>query len=223
MQIQRIQYARVPKIQMLNHRFRPDAQHLIVTLDVDEYAPPDTNDFYSIYHALSDLFPTLSRHSCCEEWENTPLFLESMEGVSIKAVGEAADVAHLIEHVMVDLQCAISGMRLCSGITCGHRAPENRFDIFVECSNPRVGAFSARFAIYLVSMLLHKPRVSLRYRDLVRAARIVSSRPALESDLTGLSHEMKRCPVVASWAVEGLKALGFIQAEGSGYEHALTD
>ena len=223
MQILRIQYARVPKIQMLNHRFRPDVQHLIVTLDVDEYHPPDTNDFYGIYHALSNLFPTLSRHSCCEEWENTPLFLESMEGVSIKAVGEAADVAHLIEHVMVDLQCAISGMRLCSGITCGHRTPENRFDIFVECRDPRVGAFSARFATYLVAMLLHKSRVSLRYRDLVTAARLVGDRPGLENDLTALSHAMHRCPAVSSWAVEGLKALGFIQAEGSGYEHTLTD
>lgn len=223
MQILRIQYARVPKIQMLNHRFRPEAQHLIVTVDVDEYDPPETNDFYSIYHALSDLFPTLSRHSCCEEWENTPLYLQAMEGVPIKSVGEAADVAHLVEHVMVDLQCAISGMRLCSGITCGHRAPENRFDIFVECRDPKVGAFSARLATYLVSMLLHKPRVSLRYRDLVTAARIVAGHPGMEDDLPGLSEEMQRCPAVSSWAVEGLKALGFIPAQGSEYEHSVTD
>jgi len=223
MQILRIQYARVPKIQMLNHRFRPDAQHLIVTLEVDAYDPPVTNDFYSIYHALSDLFPTLSRHSCCEEWENTPLYLESMEGVSIKAVGEAADVAHLVEHVMVDLQCAISGMRLCSGITCGHRTPENRFDIFVECRDPRVGAFSARLATYLVAMLMHKPRVSLRYRDLVKAARIVGDQPELADDFAQLSQHMQRCPAVTSWAVEGLKALGFIQAEGSEYEHSATN
>jgi len=208
---------------MLNHRFRPDAHHLIVTLDVDAYDPPATNDFYSVYHALSDLFPTLSRHSCCEEWENTPLYLQSIEGVSIKSVGEAADVAHLIEHVIVDLQCAISGMRLCSGITCGHRAPENRFDIFVECRDPRVGAFSARLAIYLVAMLMHKPRVSLRYRDLVSAARLVGAQPELQNDCKRLSQKMQRCPAVSSWAVEGLKALGFIQAEGGEYERALTD
>ncbi len=222
MQILRIQYARVPKIQMLNHRFRPDAKHLIVTLDIDGYDPPATNDFYGAYHALSDLFPTLSRHSCCEEWENTPLYLQAMEGVSIKSVGEAADIAHLIEHVMVDLQCAIAGMRLCSGITCGHRAPENRFDIFVECRDPRVGAFSARLATYLVSMLLHKPRVSLRYRDLVTAARVVGDDPKMEDDLSRLSQEMHRCPAVSSWAVEGLKALGFIQTEGSEHDHAVT-
>jgi hypothetical protein len=223
MQILRIQYARVPKIQMLNHRFRPDAEHLIVTLDVDRYDPPETNDFYSVYHALSDLFPTLSRHECCEQWENTPLFLQSMEGVSIKSVGEAADIAHLVEHVIVDLQCAISGMRLCSGITCGHRNPENRFDIFVECADPRVGAFSARLAAYLVSLLLNRPRVSLRYRDLVTAARLVGEDPGMEDDLAQLSQQMHRCPAVSSWAVEGLKALGFIQTEGSEYDHSANN
>ena len=222
MQILRIQYARVPKIQMLNHSFRPDAKHLIVTMDVDGYDPPATNDFLSVYHALSDLFPTLSRHSCCEEWENTPLFLQSLEGVSIKSVGEAADIAHLIEHVMVDLQCAISGMRLCSGITCGHRKPENRFDIFVECADPRVGAFSARLATYLVSLLLIKPRLSMRYQDLIAAARIIGNDPSLENDLSTLSDQMQRCPEVSCWAVEGLKALGFIQTQGSAYDHAIA-
>lgn len=222
MQILRIQYARVPKIQMLNHRFRPDTKHLIVTLDVDEHHPSATNDFFRLYRALSSLFPTLSRHSCCEEWENTPLFLRTMEGVSLKSVGEAADIAHLIEHVIVDLQCAISRMRLCSGITCGHRVPENRFDIFVECADPRVGAFSARLATYLVSLLLTRPRVSLRYRDLVAAARLVGANAALEYDLTRLSREMNRCPVVSNWAIQGLKALGFIQTQGSEYDHSIA-
>jgi hypothetical protein len=211
MQIQRIQYTRVPKIQMLNHRFRADAKHLVVTLDVNGYDPPATQDFYSMYRALAELFPTLSRHSCCEEWENTPLFLQQTEGVSIKAVGEAADVAHLVEHVMVDLQCAISQMRLCSGITCGHRSPENRFDIFVECTDPRIGAFTARLATYLVALLLTKPRLSRRYRDLVDAARLVASDPKLETDPKALARRMGRCTAVSHWALEGLKALGFIE------------
>lgn len=222
MQILRIQYVRVPKIQMLNHRFRPDAKHLVVTLDVEGYDPPATPDFLSMYRALADLFPTLSHHSCCEQWENTPLFLQEAEGVSIKAVGEAADVAHLIEHVMVDLQCAISQMRLCSGITCGYRTPENRFDIFVECTDPRVGAFSARLATFLVSMLLHKPRLSRRYRDLVDAARFVAADPNLETDHLELSKRMGRCPVVSRWALAGLRALGFIEGQEEPYEHPST-
>jgi hypothetical protein len=35
MNIRRIQYARVPRVEMLNHNFDPDQKHLVVTLDVD--------------------------------------------------------------------------------------------------------------------------------------------------------------------------------------------
>ncbi len=208
MQILRIQYARVPKIRMLNHRFRPDSNHLMLTLDVDGYDPPNTNDFFSIYHALADLFPTLSKHSCCEQWENTPLYLETVDGVSVKSVGEDADVAHLIEHVMVDLQCRTSGMRQCSGITCGHRAPENRFDVFVECVDPRIGAFSARYATYLVAKMFHHPRLSHRYRDIPEAARLLLAEPELRGNPVALGERMGRCPVTASWCLAGLEAFG---------------
>lgn len=222
MHIRRIQYARVPKIRMLNHRFRPDASHLIVTLDVEGYAPPATNDFPAMYRALADLFPTLSRHSCCEEWENTPLFLQAHEGVSIKSVGEAADVAHLVEHVMVDLQCAISGMRLCSGITCGHRSPENRFDIFVECTDPRAGAFAAHLATFLVAMVLAKPRLSHRYRVLVTAARLVLTDPRLAGDLPLLAHRLGRCAALTRWTQAAMLAFGLIEGpnhESIGFAH----
>jgi len=220
MQIIRIQYARVPKIRMLNHRFRPDVNHLVVTLDVNGYAPPASNDFLKIYHALAELFPTLSRHSCCEEWENTPLFLREEPGVSIKSVGEVADVAHLVEHVIVDLQCSVSGMRQCSGITCGHRSPENRFDLFVECLDPRVGVFAAMFATSLVTAMLTRSRLSQRHRNLATAARLVLEDPGLALDPGLLSLRMQCCPATARWALLELASFGLVDLEGNGdHEH----
>jgi hypothetical protein len=215
MQIIRIQYARVPRIRMLNHRFRPDVNHLVVTLDVNGYAPPASNGFVKIYHALAELFPTLSRHSCCEEWENTPLFLHEEPGVPIKSVGEVADVAHLVEHVIVDLQCAISGMRQCSGITCGHRSPENRFDLFVECLDPRVGAFAASFATSLVAVMLTRSRLSPRRRNLAAAARLLLEEPGLAMEPAVLAMRMACCPVTARWALAELAPFGLADLERS--------
>lgn len=210
MHIQRIQYARVPQIRLLNHNFRPERKHLVVTLDVDGYQPPSTNDFLTIYHGLSDLFPTLHKHSCCEEWENTPLFLNEEEGVAIKWVNEPADVAHLVEHVIVDMQCAISGMRICSGITCGHRSPENRFDLFVECEDPKVGAFTAHFAAYLVAAMFSKPRLSHRYRDIVKTAGMIANGENGFHDGCELAQRMHWSNAHGHWVYTALTAFGMV-------------
>ncbi|MBI3872275.1 MAG: hypothetical protein HY304_04255 [candidate division Zixibacteria bacterium] len=223
MHIRRIQYARVPQIRMLNHNFRPERKHLVVTLDVEGYAPPATNDFLRIYHALADLFPTLSKHTCCEEWENTPLYLNEQQGVAIKWVNEPADVAHLVEHVIVDLQCAISDMRICSGITCGHRTPENRFDLFIECVDPRIGAFSAQFAAYLVAAMFSKPRLSHHYRDIVRSARFLvhpTNGDGAVTDGIDLARRLAWWPARGCWAYAALQAFGFWEfEEGNGHDH----
>ena len=213
MHIQRIQYARVPQIQALNHNFRPERRHLVVTLDVDGYQPPSTNGFLTIYQALAGHFPTLAKHSCCEQWENTPLFLNETEGVSIKWVGEVADVAHLVEHVIVDMQCAISGMRICSGITCGHKSPENRFDLFIECDDPSVGAFSAHYAVYLVAAMFAKPRLSTRYRDVVRSARMIATGPNGIHNGCDLARRMEWTPARGEWAYTALQAFGLVDTK----------
>lgn len=216
MQIRRIQYARVPKIGMLNHNFDPEREHLVVTLDVDGYTSPPANGFLTIYHALADLFPTLSHHTCCEQWENTPLYLQEEEGVSIKWVGEVADVAHLIEHLIVDMQCAISGMPKCSGITCGHRDPENRFDLFIECTDPKVGAFSAHLATYLVGAMFTKPRLSRRYRDIITAAHHAVNKPESVLDGHTLAEALAVSPARGCWTHAALRAFGLINGDAGG-------
>jgi hypothetical protein len=217
MHIRRIQYARVPKIRMLNHNFRDDRNHLVVTMDVEGYDPPQTNGFLTIYRALARLFPTLSDHSCCEEWENTPLYLQETQGVSMKWVGEVADVAHLVEHVIVDLQCAVTSMSRCSGVTCGHRDPENRFDLFVECDDPYVGAFSAHFATFLVASMFAKPRLSPHYRDIVQAAHWAHTQPG-RIDRAELAAALAMCPIRAQWAISALERFEFFNGNSRGHD-----
>ncbi|HSG99242.1 MAG TPA: hypothetical protein VLB27_04280 [candidate division Zixibacteria bacterium] len=213
MHILKLQYARVPRIGMLNHNFDPEARHLVVTLDVEGYDSPPANGFLTIYQALADLLPTLSHHRCCEEWENTPLYLNEQKGVSMKWVGEVADVAHLVEHVIVDLQCAITPMRRCSGITCGHKNPENRFDLFIECTDPQAGAFCAHLANYLVGAMFTKRRLSHRYNDIIDAARLVVEEPDACQSGDVIAKALEICPVRGRWAHTALTAFGLCNGE----------
>jgi len=211
MHIISIRYGHFPQIRMLNHRFRENARHLMVTLDVEGYAPPATHDFFSIYRALARVFPTLSQHQCCEQWENTPLFLQKTEGVSIKTIGEVADVAHLAEHMIVDLLVAISSARICSGVTCGHREPENRFDLFIECENICLGVFAANFAVHLIRRLFIRTRLSSRYGKVVEAARFFLAHPNGRDPEETMMARLGFSPGLARMTANHLRIFGFFQ------------
>ena len=211
MQIISIRHGHFPQIRMLNHRFREDSHHLMVTLDVEGYTPPKTRDFFSIYRALTRVFPTLSRHQCCEQWESTPLFLQETDGVSIKTVGEVADIAHLAEHVIVDLIVAISSTQLCSGITCGHRQPENRFDLFIECEHIHLGVFAANFAIHMIRRLFARPRLSGRYAKVVEAARYFQAHLNGDDPQETIISHLGYSPGLARMAANHLRIFGFFE------------
>jgi len=213
MRIVSIRHGRIPKIQMLHHRFREDSLHLMVTMDVESYSPPECQSFFSIYHSLTRVFPTLARHKCCEQWENTPLFLQETQGVSVKTIGEIADIAHLTEHVIVDLMVGITSTRSCSGITCGHQDPENRFDLFIECDDPRVGVFAANFAVYLVWRLFTRQRLSQRYAKVVQAANWLYTHPNGGDPCARIISDLGYSPGLARMVANHLRIFQFLDQD----------
>lgn len=219
MRIIGIRHGLFPQIRMLNHRFREDAEHLMITLDVEDYQPPQTQDFFSIYRSLAHVFPTLSRHQCCEQWENTPLFLKETAGVSIKTIGEIADIAHLTEHLIVDLVVGISAVRTCSGITCGHRHPENRFDLFIECADLRLGVFTANYAVYMIRRLFCRPRLSTRFAKVIAAARSLYARPNGGEPSATIISRLDYSPGLARMAASHLRVFQFFAEDSNEPAH----
>ncbi len=210
MRILSIRHGNFPQVRMLHHRFREDIPALMVTLDVEDYNPPHSQDFFAIYRALTGVFPTLSQHQCCEEWENTPLFIQKTEGVSVKTVGEVADIAHLTEHLIVDLLVAITDAPLCSGITCGHQSPENRFDLFVECEHVNVGVFAAQFATYLIRRLFDRQMLSPRFAQVVEAAKLVFQYPDGSDPCQHIVKHLHYSPAVARLAATYIQSFGLL-------------
>jgi hypothetical protein len=149
-----IYYGDFSEIEQLYSRFQPGRNKIKIVVDVEDEFPEPHENFKSLYQFASGLLPSLAQHSCCEEWEAAPLYLTEEQGVSIKRLGEKADFPHLLEHLIVDLQCLLGKMNTCSGITCGWKKPESRFDLFVECDDPRLGVFAACFGIHIINNFL---------------------------------------------------------------------
>jgi hypothetical protein len=167
--IREISYGEFREISDLNPRFRSGSRKVRIVLDVHSPRPgTDGLDLAGVFGTLSRLLPSLERHQCGEH-----LFSDLKSGkrtASGERLEQLTDLAHMMEHVVIDLQSKITGMTLCSGITCGYKEPENRFDLFVECEDKKVGVFSALFAADLLDRLLSKKGISKRYYALVDLA-----------------------------------------------------
>jgi len=56
-------------------------------------------------------------------------------------------LAHLLEHVIIDSQCSVTGERTCSGVTGAHRSASCRYDIMVECRELAIGCCCLALAV----------------------------------------------------------------------------
>jgi hypothetical protein len=179
LEIKKISYGEFPEIFGLNPRFKPKGRKVKVVLDI--HVPEDQKskaDLFSIFTKLKKLLPSLERHQCGER-----LFEELKTGnktTLFKHPDEITDIAHMMEHVIIDLQSNITGMNSCSGITCGYKNPSYRFDIFVECEDKKVGIFSAHFAADLLKKLMVNKNASGRHRALIDLAKYLYGNRTLQ-------------------------------------------
>jgi hypothetical protein len=149
--VKEVSYGEFPEIFGLNKRFKPGGKKLKVVLDVFVPKTKKKINFSLVYRKLLKLLPTLERHKCGEDLFKN---LENHKVIPSQKVEQLTHIAHLIEHVIIDLQSNITKMDSCSGITCGYKTPEHRFDLFIECRDEKVGRFSTFFAVHLMKRLL---------------------------------------------------------------------
>jgi hypothetical protein len=179
LQIKEISYGEFPEIFGLNPRFKPKGRKVKVVLDI--HISEDQKgkaDLFSIYARLKKLLPSLEKHQCGEH-----LFEDLKTGkrsLHLNRTDKITDIAHMMEHVIIDLQSNITGMNSCSGITCGYKNPSYRFDIFVECADKKVGIFSVHFAADLLKKLMVNKTVSGRHRALIDLAKYLYGNRALQ-------------------------------------------
>ena len=220
LQIREISYGEFPEICGLNPRFKPKSRKVKVVIDV--HLPQNrkgNQDLSSAFGRLTKLLPSLERHQCGEH------LLENLKSGSrdfrSQHPDQITDIAHMVEHVIIDLQANITGMDSCRGITCGYQNPSSRFDLFVECRDKNVGVFSALLATDLLKALLARKILSGRFRALIDLAKYLYANKSLLR-LTQLETVVSRISAEFGWKrrfvlslLEKLREFGFIAARRS--------
>lgn len=158
----------------------------LVKLSVDVVAGPEPAvAFRRAVLALVRRCPSLKQHACAGT--NGESFLEGTGNPS-------DDLAHLLEHLVIDLGSRATSLTTMSGVTCGHLAPPNRYDIFVECDRKETAEFISRLAVWALDRVVAGGADVPSLYGAVRAYARVEERPTLLRDVAAFGRAA-RLPV----------------------------
>jgi hypothetical protein len=182
LQIVSLSFGRFSEISELDIFFRHSDLRLKLVLDI--FLPEGKElDFKSLYDKVTGFFPNLQKHKCWAHRLGGSVSQEQREDLPFQSVGGVTDLAHLVEHLIIDLQSTIAQMESCSGLTCGYNEPDNRFDLFVECQDRRVATFSSNLAVKMMKELLWKGSLTLDCTKSIQLAKCLYAEPELLSSV----------------------------------------
>jgi hypothetical protein len=184
--IQGIEHGPFPSASPLNPRFQPGMPRIRLILDIGASLRRHRQSLSTREREVLLAFcPHLPDHRCAGGQDIYDLLLPGDAAASgAEEVNPEADglaLAHLIEHVAIELLVSVSRSGRCSGVTCAYRGRKDRFDIFLECSDPLLGRAMAMLAAAFVRDLCSgndRLGAHLRTRDLLGLLR-ASDRPTV--------------------------------------------
>lgn len=185
--IAKVDYGPFADAPRLNPKLSPTHPLLLATLDI-RWDPEDpVAQIARLERSLLAISPRFVKHECRGP-DAYHVFRGDGDGGDAsgsetapppgpdKIEGRLA-LAHLIEHAVIDFQCAITSVRRCSGITAAYRTRKDRFDLMVECPDRRVGRASLALALAWVTSALGGRVTGPAERDVLDAARLVYTHP----------------------------------------------
>lgn len=129
--------------------------------------------------------------------------------MSVRRIGEVADFPHLLEHLIGDLQCSVGQMAACSGVTCGWKEPQNRFDLFIECDDPRIGVFAACFAAHVMNNYLAGIPGEDDFQLMLNIAKLVQQYPETKAEIALLATSLNESVENINIAIQQLAEFNF--------------
>jgi len=213
-----------PEVEHLNDRFLPGSPKLKTTLDVLGHPASGEGISPAAVPLLVDLFPNLLRHRCCggNDIHSTLFRRRSRSGCALPATNHGTDLCHLLEHLAIELVAAMTPTRFCSGITCGHREPEHRFDLFLECGDPRVGALALRCAAHILQTVLTLGEAPVGASRYAEAARYFLGRPRSVLNPGDLLADLQGDPTQLEEALRFLATAGFLEEQRFAFDFSGT-
>ncbi len=212
MRIVSLNFGRFPELEGLSILFKHKCLKLNLVLDV--LVPEGVDlDFGSVYRKVTDFLPNLQKHKCWANLLGGTVFDNGKKELPFQCVGGITDLAHLVEHMIIDLQATVGQMKSCTGLTCGYQNPSHRFDLFIECKDKRVATFCSNLAVKMMRELVWKGNISPECANSIRLAKSLYDEPELYYTPQKLAQKLGWQKEDLSFQIKELIILKFLDKE----------
>jgi hypothetical protein len=208
-QLHSLAFGAFAEAEPLNPRFVPGRTKLRMTVDTDPTA--DVTD-RRLLDLLLKTFPGIARHQC-QAGEGLANASADGRGIVMLRHDPSANQAHLLEHVLLEMLSFIGHEQRLSGVTCAYDRPPQRNDIFVECDEPRVGAFLSLLALSTLNAALGGAVIAPLYADVTRVAGDVLETGRGRWTPSETAHRLRLAKERSAEALRVLEALGLLEGE----------
>ncbi len=199
-----------PEALALNAVFQADVPRLKLELEIDWRPATPEQAIQDLEGQLMKLSPSLEKHQCHGQ-EQYRAFRQNEKPSAAPEGGPepALALAHISEHVMIDMVSFITGARRVSGATGARPDPRQPFDLFVECPDRLVASVISTLPIRWVVALLDGAGLDGGGRDAMELARHLYMNRPREIGVQSAARQIRRDPDRAEDALECLEKTGF--------------
>lgn len=201
----------------LNASFRPDVPLMKLQVEIDWNPPHPHQALPRLEEQLAELCPGLREHKCRGHFRYHILRSGEAARAGQEPIEASLALAHLLEHVLIDMIAYVMSAPRLSGITGAHRDSLRRFDIFVECPDPAVAPLLARLAVSWIAALLGGESVDGGGRETLELAHLLYCRRPEGLALEEIARQLCREPDEIRRTLLWLERNGFARQEPSGH------
>jgi hypothetical protein len=190
---------------------RADHWTLRVELEIQWEPEEPVRALSSLEASLLTVLPGLNAHRCGgpPEYHVRTFAARRRDGSAGPVVEPALALAHIIEHVMIDAIAFVTTASSVSGVTGARRGSNRRFDVFVECRDPAVGALARHVGVTWTTAILRDGSMDPSRVRILAAARTLYRRGARVFEADRVADEMGLRGSEASGVIEELEKAGF--------------
>jgi hypothetical protein len=215
--VEQVDFGRFPVAAILNPRIRSADPLLRVTLRIrwDERRPAAA--LAHLEKALLSFSPSFRRHQCRGPADYHVFARNGQPRANPashapKFEGELA-LAHLLEHMVIDFECAVTNLKRCSGVTGALRKTPGVYHMFIETPERGVGRFCLSLALRTLRELFEGQPPGNTDREAILSARQAFHDPWRRLTAPSVARSLAFSEPTAERALSLLTDLGYLREE----------